>query len=167
MGRFFLVHGAIFKVTWDIKAVGDVHAVNISPLELQNAETKRVANRSGSRRTTMSAAGQARISMRGVHEGPARLITTKGYSTTLSLSTLKHMLASKYLRQGDGIISIPLSRRTERLFGKHGSGRTKFLSTGVKLEKLGADYNPREDTCVRAFVRLLAEVAKASSEQTD
>ena len=58
------------------------------------------------------------------------------------------------LRRGDGLYQVPDSRRTERLFGEH--GRTKLLSAGIKL---GADYNPREDSCVKAFVRMLAERA--------
>ena len=47
--KSFLVHGAIYKVSRDIMAVGDVWAYNLSPLELQNAETKRTASSSGSR----------------------------------------------------------------------------------------------------------------------
>ena len=77
----------------DILFVGDVAAVDVSVLELQNAETKRVAESSGARRMTTSTSGQARAPMRGAHEGPARLVQTKGYGTTMSISTLKHMLA--------------------------------------------------------------------------
>ena len=90
------------------------------------------------------------------------MITTRGYSTTAALSTLNNMLAAQYLRRGDGIIATPDSRRKERLFGAHGSGRTKLASTGVKLEKLRGDgYQPRSDTCVSAFVRLLQAAAEA------
>ena len=56
----FLPHGAIFKVTQDILEVGDVWAFNLSPLELQNAETKRTANSGGSRRLQMSSEGETR-----------------------------------------------------------------------------------------------------------
>ena len=42
-------------------------------------------------------------------------------------------------------------------------GRTKHCSAGLKLEKLAGDgYDPRLDTCLKAFVRLLA--ARASQE---
>jgi hypothetical protein len=52
------------------------------------------------------------------------------------------------LRRGDGVIATPDSRHKERLFGQHGPGRSKALSTGLKLEKLlGPDYNPIHDTC--------------------
>ena len=36
--KSFLVHGAIYKVTRDILRIGDVWAVDLSPLELQDAE---------------------------------------------------------------------------------------------------------------------------------
>ena len=39
--------------------------------------------------------------------------------------------------------------------------------TGVKLEKLGDDYDPLEDTCIKAFVRLLALVAAAAITEAD
>ena len=41
------------------------------------------------------------------------------------------------LRRGDGVIATPDSRHKERLFGQHGPGRSKALSTGLKLEILG------------------------------
>ena len=53
--KSFLVHGAIYKVSRDIMAVGDVWAYNLSPLELQNAETKRTASSSGSMQARTSA----------------------------------------------------------------------------------------------------------------
>ena len=72
------------------------------------------------------------------------------------------MLATQHLRRGDGIIATPDSRRKERLFGLHSAGRTKYLSGGIKLEKLlSPDYDPRADTCVKAFVRLMKEAAQA------
>eukprot|EP00965_Chrysotila_dentata_P180859 5970043-Pleurochrysis_carterae.AAC.1 len=52
--KSFLPHGAVFKVTADILEVGDVWAVDLSPLELQNAETKRVASSSGSKRLVLT-----------------------------------------------------------------------------------------------------------------
>ena len=56
------------------------------------------------------------------------------------------------LRKGDGVIALPDSRRKERLVAV---GRTK-LTSRVKMEVLKSDYNPRLDTCIKAFVRLLA-----------
>jgi len=157
----FLCHGAIFKASRDILRVNNPWACDISSLELQNAETKRTACSSGARRLTTSTAGQSRAPLR-TKQGPANLVPTKGYSTSMALSTLNHMLASQYLRRGSGIISTPESRRKERLFGVHGCGRTKLVSAGVKSEVRGSDYDPTADTCLKAFVRLLAK--RASDE---
>ena len=161
--KSFLPHGACFKVSRDILEMGDVWCVNLSPLELQNAETKRTARSSGSKRLTMSKEGQSRPALRGA-AGPPNLITTKGCKTTAALSVLKHMLATQVLRRGDGIIAMPDSRRKERLFGVHGRGRTKYLGGCIKLEKLRSpDYDPRTDTCIKAFIRLLKEAAEAEA----
>jgi len=157
----FLPHGAVFKVPRDILRVADVHAVNLSPLELHNAETKGTAKAGASRRLTISSAGEARRPLRQ-QQGPERLVKTKGYSTSMAVSTLKKLLAVRYLRRGDGIIATPESRRKERLFGVSGTGRSTRRRTGVKLEKLhGSGYEAENDTCVAAFVRLLAAASSA------
>eukprot|EP00966_Prymnesium_polylepis_P200918 4655901-Prymnesium_polylepis.1 len=68
----------------------------------------------------------------------------------MAVSTLNHLLVTKYLRKGDGIIATPAS---ERLFGVHGTGRSSARRAGEKsVEKLtGHDYDPRGDTCVRGI----------------
>ena len=147
----FLPHGAIYKVTHDIIEVGDVWAFSLSPLELQNAETKRTATSGGSRCLVMRAEGATRRKGRSADAEPT-LTTTKGYSTTMAISTLKRLLGAQMLRRGDGILALPDSRRKERLL----AGRTSLATTLVKLEKLDQSYNPRHDTCLKAFVRLLA-----------
>ena len=77
-------------------------------------------------------------------------------------ASLKNLLATQYLRRGDGIIATPESRRKARLFS---SGRLTLGSSGVKLEKLTGDgYDPTADTCISAFVRLLKEAAEAQGE---
>ena len=92
--------------------------------------------------------------------GPAKLVTTKGYNTSLAISTLRKLLGTAYLRRGDGIIATPESRVKERLFGKSGSGRITLGSSGVKHEvRAGDGYVAHADTCMKAFVRLLAEKA--------
>uniref|UniRef100_A0A7S4MF79 Uncharacterized protein n=1 Tax=Prymnesium polylepis TaxID=72548 RepID=A0A7S4MF79_9EUKA len=164
--KSFLPHFAIFKVTKNIRDVGDVHAYNLSPLELQNAETKRTAAANGSRRITTSASGKTRV--KGTHE----VVETRGYRTTMSLSTLRHLLVAQTLRRGDGIIATPASRRKERLFGASGTGRVKVERAGAKLallEKQEAEgaVDPREDTCVAAFIRLLAVAAEASDHLSE
>ena len=75
----------------------------------------------------------------------------------MALSTLRKLLGQGYLRRGDGVVTMPAARRTARLFGE---GRTKAKRAGAcKIELLGAEYEPREDTCIRAFVRILASRA--------
>ena len=103
----------------DILQVGDVWAVGIQDLELQNAETKRVASSSGARRLQMSDTGLAHAPLKS-KVGPSALVTTKGYSTSMAVSTLRALLAGQYLKRGDGIIALPDSRRTQRLFGVNG-----------------------------------------------
>ena len=77
----------------------------------------------------------------------------------MALSTLRNLLASQHLRRGDGLHSMPASRRKERLFN---TGRSKREPTGFKCEAADAEhYNPREDSCLSAFVRLVAEIAAA------
>ena len=61
-----------------------------------------------------------------------------------------------YMRRGDGIADFEDSRRKERLFGMR--GRTKPMSAGDNEAKRNAEYNPLTDTCIKAFVRLLAEM---------
>ena len=56
--KSFLPHGAIYKMTRDILEVGDVWATDLSALELNNAEVKRVAKSGGSRHLTISTSGQ-------------------------------------------------------------------------------------------------------------
>ena len=95
-------------------------------------------------------------------DGEQKRTATKGNSTTMSISTLNSLLTTKYLRQGDGIVSIPATRRAERVFGQHGTGRTKLRGLG-KLESENVDYVPRWDTSLKAFVCELA--ARAAAEQ--
>jgi hypothetical protein len=162
--KSFLFHGAVYKVTRDIGRVADIWATDLSAQELQNAETKRVATSGGSKHLTTSSSGLAVTRQMTVHQGPSKLIVTKGYGTSMAHSTLRKLLGKTYLRRGDGLYSIPESRRRERLFGSSGSGRTKLGRAGsMRLECLGADYNPREDSCIKAFVRLLAARAEAGA----
>ena len=112
------------------------------------------------RRLELASCGQLRKPLL-VGEGPAQLVKTRGYSTTVALSVLKHMLMQDVLRRGDGLHRVPDARRTERLFAH---GRTKLFSNGIKLEKVGVegDYLPQTDTCISAFIRLLAAAARES-----
>ena len=151
----------------DIIRVGDSWAVDLSPLEMQQAETKRIASSSGSRRLELSTEGHMLVPMRDGKFGPEKLVPTKGNCTTMALSTLKHLLLTQKLRRGDGpdAVVMPDARRNERLFGSH--GRTSYRSAGVKLEHLGSDYQPRDDTCIKAFVRLVAAAAAAAAAEAN
>ena len=123
-----IAHAATHKVTRDILLVGDVWATDLSPLELQNAETKRVAESSGSRRLELSKSSSQLSSLKCA-QGPANLLKTKGYSSTVALSVLRHLVMQNQPRRGDGLYKVPDSRRKQRLF-EH--GRTKHASTGFK-----------------------------------
>ena len=126
-------------MTQDILTVGDIWAVDLSSLELLNAETKRRAEDSGARRIENSSAPtQQRKPLRAGAEGPANLVTSKAMSNTMAVSTLwlKHMLIQQQLQRGDGLFTIPASRRNERFMC---TGRTKHISTGIKLEKLNVE----------------------------
>ena len=149
------------QLSRDILRVGDVWSLDLSPLELQNAETKRVALAGGSRNLEFRGEGRALVGIKDGVAGPQRMIKTKGYSTTQALSTLRNLLVTQHLRNGEGPFTMPDSRRRERLLGD--SGRTKTLSSGIKWEKFGESYVPREDSCISAFVRLMAIAASGTN----
>ena len=62
---WFLPNGAVYKVTKDILMVGDVWRSGgmtwLEPLELQNADTKRVAEKIGAKRLELSKSGQTLV----------------------------------------------------------------------------------------------------------
>ena len=151
----------------DIIRVADPWATDLTPLEAQNAETKRVASSSGARRIEMSTVGHQLVPMHNGQFGPCKLVPTKGCSTTMAVSTIKHLLISQKLRRGDGPdgVVMPDSRRNERLFGHY--GRTNYRSAGVKLENLEDDYCAEDDTCIKAFVRLIAVAAAAAAAEAN
>ena len=82
----------------------------------------------------------------------------------MALSTMKHMLMQSALRRGDGLFKVPASRQHDRLFGQ---GRTKLHTYKVKLENLGADYDVRKDSSIKAFVRMIAARACANAENPE
>ena len=132
---------------------------SLSSLELNNAETKRVATSNGARRLELSSAGTKRCPLGPGQSGPAMLIPTVGYSTTMVISTMKTMAAANYLRRGGGDIETPDSRVKARL--TDGTGRMTLGSSGSKLALLRADYDPRNDSCVAALARII-RLKKAS-----
>ena len=154
--KSYLVHGCVIKVTKDIIRVSDVQKFRCSKLELHNAEVKRVADRGASRTLELRDSGKARTPQLKHAEGPVNLTDTKGYSTTFAISAFKKIDARATLLRGTSeVAAMPESRVRERLFGEGGPGRSKALSTGLHLSQLGGMYDPRCDSVVKAFVRLL------------
>lgn len=153
----FLPHGAIYKNTQDILLVGDVWAYDVSALELLNADTKRTAATGGARNLETRSAGESLKPMLGTKAGPAQLVQTKGYSTTMAISTLRKLLGKHHLRRGDGVFTTPDARRKERLFGSTGTGRLTLPSAKMKVEP---GYHAHLDSVLKAFVRLLATQAE-------
>ena len=151
----FLHHGAVFKVTRDILEVGDIWAYDLSALELQNAESKRVYERGGARCMAVTTSGTTHKSTTSDGQVETRLIVTKGYGSTAATSCLKKMLGTAQLRAGDGLYSTPASRKSERLFGEKATGRTKHVKTEYDdSEQPG--YSPASDHVFDAFLRLMA-----------
>ena len=158
--KSFLPHAAVYKQTTDILTIGDVWSADLTPLEMQNASTKATATDCAPRRHAISSSGQSRARSGGSQAG--NVIATKGYSTSQAVKTLATLVATQKLQLGDGVDGVLLAptRRHERLMGQ---GRTTYKRVGVKLEKVGADYDPRSDTCLKAFVRLMAQLALDSA----
>ena len=109
--------------------MGDVWAYGTSPLELQNAETKRVAADVGATSITFNGSGVN--------------------ATSMSRSTFTHLLSAQALRAGEGDVALPDSRRKERVFGQGGSGR--MTTHCVKDEH----RRPSDVTCIEASVELM------------
>jgi len=151
----FLSHGAVFKVTRDILEVGDVWAHDLSALELQNAESKRCYECGGARAMQFRSVGTTH--KKGV-DGEYRLVATKGYGATAATSVLIKLLSQQTLRAGDGMYATPKSRAAERIFGEKGGGRCKLMK--FEVQGMGGEvpgvYYPEQDTCLDAFVRMLA-----------
>ena len=160
--KSYLPHASIFKQTRDILTVGDIWAADLTPLEMQNAFTKRTATDCAPRRQSISTGGQTYARSGGAKAG--QVVPTIGYSTTLAKKTLATLVAQQKLQLGDGIdgVTIAPTRRRERMLE---GGRSRGKRVGVKLERVGSDYNPREDSCIKAFVRLMAQVAQDHEEE--
>ena len=165
-----LPHGAIYKMVQDLRKVKNVWAYGTS-LGTSERRDQECGSRYWLKPQRDHELGQNMvIPMKGTCEGPPapRLVTTKGYSTTTALSTLNALLTTNYLRRGDGILKMADSRRRERLFGSSGSGRIAAKSSGMKhfrADETDADYDPRNDSCLAAFIVLLAKEANANAEQ--
>ena len=77
----------------------------------------------------------------------------------MAVSTLKHLLATNKLRRGDGLYSTPPSHLKERLFGISGTGRSTLKAAGVSKAMRESVYEPRADSVLAAYIRLLADQA--------
>ena len=72
------------------------------------------------------------------------------------------MLATSQLRAGDGMFSTPESRRSEKLFGDKATGRSKAIK--LECQECEGEYDPAQDSCLDAFMRMLA--ARASAQHS-
>ena len=123
------------------------------------SETKRTARDGGSSRLELTTSGTMTKPSSRKEGVPTTVVKTKGYTTTLAISVLTKMLATNYLRAGGEVAPVPESRRRERLIQ---TGRLT-LPMAPKLELDGV-YDPRVDSCVKAFVRALSERATAPEQ---
>ena len=74
----------------------------------------------------------------------------------MMISTFKKLEGVQVLNRGTSqTVEIPAHRAAERVFGEGGPGRSKRLSAGPSMAVLDSGYDPRCDSCVKAFVRLL------------
>ena len=75
----------------------------------------------------------------------------------MAISTFKKLDAKQSLHRGTSdLAAMPESRLAERVFGADGPGRSKGLSSGLSIgQLLGGEYDPRADSCLEAFARLL------------
>ena len=92
-------HAAIYKITQSILEAGDVEAFDTSPLEMQNAETKRKARSTGATNRTTIPEG---VSQRGPRkkEGPPGLHTVAARAATTATTALKKTVTSNNLQRG-------------------------------------------------------------------
>jgi hypothetical protein len=152
----FMPHAAIYKITQSILEVGDVEAFDTSPLEMQNAETKRKARSNGATNRTTIPEG---VSQRGPRkkEGPARRHTVAARAATTATTTLKKLVTSTNLQRGKpgAPAAIPAERRTEKTFGSTGTGRSKPERSGVKLQQTSQEIRPRDDSVLLALTRMI------------
>ena len=152
----FMPHAAIYKITQSILEVGDVEAFDTSPLEMQNAETKRKARSNGATNRTTIAEGVSQRKPRK-KEGPAPRHAVAARAATTATTTFKKLLASSNLQRGKpgAPAAIPAERRTEKTFGSTGTGRSKPERSGVKLQQTSQEIRPRDDSVLLALTRMI------------
>ena len=109
----FMPHAAIYKITQSILEVGDVEAFDTSPLEMQNAETKRKARSTGATNRTTIPEG---FSQRGPRkkEGPPGLHPVAERAATTATTTFR--------LEEDGHFNQFAARQARR--ARHHFGRT-------------------------------------------
>jgi len=152
----FMPHAAIYKIMQSILEVGDVEAFDTSPLEMQNAETKRKARSTCATNRTTIPEG---VSQRGPRkkEGPPGIHTVAARAATTATTTLKKVVTSTNLQRGKpgATATIAAERRTEKTFGSTGTGRSKPERSGVKLQQTSQEIRPRDDSVLLALTRMI------------
>ena len=131
-----------------------MEALDTSPLEMPNAETKRKARSTGATNRTTIPEG---VSQRGPRkkEGPPGLHTGATRAATTATTALKKTATSTNLQRGKpgAPATIPAERRTEKTFGSTGTGRSKPERSGVKLQQTSQEIN----SVLLALTRIIEE----------
>ena len=168
--------------------------LSISDLELLNGLLKRTAKSNATTRIELSdqakearaeaeAAAAAEDDADEGEEGDEEqvVVSRKPYASTMSWQVITFLVLQQQHRKDDDAIKF---RTAERLFGEHGSGRSSLPkkqkmvepTTAVLFAKALETYSssagkvdvtavePRADTCVKAFCRLL-KFAEAQAAQ--
>ena len=133
-----------------------MEACDTSPLEMQNAETKRKARSTGATNRTTIPEG---VSQRGPRkkEGLAGLYKVAARAATTATTTLKKAVASYNLQRDKpgAPAAIPAERRTEKTFGSTGTSRSKPERSGVKLQQTSQEIRPQDDSVLLALTRMI------------
>ena len=159
--KAYYSHLFSLRVPRQISLVKDLWAFYLGPLELNNAATKRRAERNASKHLTTSSSGTntapvgrvalAKAKAKGEEAPVGKVVVTKGYSTSMTYQTATHRGAALDLkRSGLGIDT----REALRLFGDGQPGRIKRVRAGPKIAKMGKIWlDPVHDTALAAFIR--------------
>jgi len=167
--KAYYSHLFSLRVPLQISMVKDLWCYYLGPLELNNAATKRRAERNASKHLVTTAEGTSTAPVgrnqlkaaaaRGEEVATGKVVVTKGYSTSLTYQTATHRGAALAMKRSNLGIQ---TREGTRLFGDGGPGRISRKRAGPKLKNMGKVWiDPMDDTAVGAFVREMEDIAMA------
>ena len=102
----------------------------------------------------MSDSGMSVSRQMTVHQGPANLIKTKGYSTTMAISTLSKLKGKSFLRRGDDDVSMLACRETHRWYVARGTRKWDTLEGGMVKPEIAKTTEPKQSTHARGVYEL-------------